>query len=495
MSFAAAVGWSMLRALVLAVFSVVIGRALQPQLRRSAAVVLWPLLVPSLVLGFAYRNLSLSLLHWPVLNELLYDVMHLVQLAPLAAIVLYSMPPPALSVGGLHCARTIWSSTERVSFPNRPSRWTAWLYGTGPHQMTAGAIVFLLVFQETDVAALMQVRGWPEWLFMQQSGGAFLTEAWPYVRWPALLAGLFVVAPLVWQSRVLFRSAGAGAGLSAGGREAGRTWSIVILSLWLTAATALLVGWPVWSIGHDASRGASVISSNPRFLREIFDALMIGLITGLAAVGIAGWLIEFSRGSLAGKVLLVLAMIPGLLGGMIWGLALKELVDLIAPALGGTPLPLVFGVTLLLLPKALLIVVMLREFGDDAAVHTVRLLDAHRSPSLRNVAAELRWQMHGLRWFWAIAIICFQGYLELSLTFLLRPPNIAPAPVRLYNFLHYGRVPGLAAMLVLSLAAPLALASGLLLGRRLVLHIRSSVGLETEPQRSRRVLGRRKSNH
>ena len=81
--------------------------------------------------------------------------------------------------------------------------------------------------------------------------------------------------------------------------------------------------------------------------------------------------------------------------------------------------------------------------------------------------------MNGQRWFWGTAFVCLQGYLELSITFLLRPPNISPAPVRLYNFLHYGRVPGLAAMLVLCLVAPLVAANAVLTLRRWVIWIRT----------------------
>jgi hypothetical protein len=43
---------------------------------------------------------------------------------------------------------------------------------------------------------------------------------------------------------------------------------------------------------------------------------------------------------------------------------------------------------------------------------------------------------------------------------LLRPAGMAPAPMRLYNFLHYGHIPGLAAMLALVLVVPLMLMAG-----------------------------------
>ncbi len=471
MTFAEAVGVSAVRAGCVAAVSVLLAGSLQPVLRRSPLLVLWPLLVPSLVLGFAYRNLSLSLLHHPVWNETLYTALLLIQGVPLAALVLHSLPAPSLSSSGRHLLMLLRSSESVRGTARLASRWTMWLHGSGPHRVIAASIVFLIAFQEAEVAALMRAPGWPEWLFMQQSGGAFLPDAWPYVRWPALLAGVVVLVPLACQFAIRGGAAGSSLEPTRADQVTARAPRIV-LSAWLVVGAALAILWPAIVIGPDAIRGIGVVARQPRFLGEIGDALMIGVISGLAAIGLTGGLMHTARRSVTGRALLLAALVPGLLGGLVWGLMVKEGVDRWVPQIAETPVPLVFAVTFALIPRAILVLLLLEDYGDTAAAHLGRLLARHFQSDVKRSSDDLGWRMTGHRWFWGTALLCLQGYLELSITFLLRPPNVSPAPVRLYNFLHYGRVPGLAAMLVLCLLAPIFVANLVLALRRLVLRLR-----------------------
>ena len=471
MTFAEAVGVSAARAGCVAAVSVLLAGSLQPVLRRSPLLVLWPLLVPSLVLGFAYRNLSLSLLHHPVWNEVLYSALLLIQGVPLAALVLHSLPTPSLSGSGRHLLMLLRVGETTRGTARLASPWTMWLHGPGPHRVIAASIVFLIAFQEAEVAALMRAPGWPEWLFMQQSGGSFLPDAWPYVRWPALLAGGVVLVPLACQLALRSHTGGASPEPTAADRVAARA-PVIVLRVWLLASAGLAILWPVLVIGPDAVRGIGVVLGQPRFLGEIADALMIGVISGLAAIGLTGALMRIARRGLSGRALLLAALIPGLLGGLVWGLMVKERVDRWWPQIAETPVPLVFAVTFALIPRAILILLLLEDYGDAAATHLGRLLARHFRQDVKRSSDDLGWQMTGQRWFWGTALLCLQGYLELSITFLLRPPNVSPAPVRLYNFLHYGRVPGLAAMLVLCLVAPIFVANAVLMLRRIVLRLR-----------------------
>jgi len=473
MTFAEAVGVSALRAGIVAAFSVALAGPLQPMLRQSRVLILWPLLVPSLVLGFAYRNLSLSLLHHPGWNELLYAALLVVQGVPLAALVLHSLPSPSLSGSASHLLTLLRKGEEGRTLRRLAPRWKAWLHGPGPHRIIAASIVFLIAFQEAEVAALVRAPGWPEWLFMQQSGGAFLPDAWPYVRWPALLAGVVVLIPLACQWALQAGKSTLASPESTRADRPGSRTPRAVFAGWTIVSLTLAVLWPIVVIGPDAARGIGVVMNQPRFLGEIGDALMIGLISGLAAIGLTGGLLNVARRSAVGRVLLLAACVPGLLGGLVWGLMVKEGVNRWLPQLAETPVPLVFAVTLALVPRAILILLLLQDYGDEAATHLARLLSRHFRSAVRQSSDDLGWQMTGQRWFWGTSLLCLQGYLELSITFLLRPPNVSSAPVRLYNFLHYGRVPGLAAMLVLCLIAPIAVANAALTLRRLVLRLRA----------------------
>ena len=108
------------------------------------------------------------------------------------------------------------------------------------------------------------------------------------------------------------------------------------------------------------------------------------------------------------------------------------------------------------LPRALAMQAMLRQREARTGVFLAEPL--LQQPDQRSGwGASILWQMQGAGRFWTMALLFWWSYLELTLPSLLRPAGMAPAPMRLYNFLHYGHSPGLAAMLALVLAVPLVL--------------------------------------
>jgi hypothetical protein len=130
-----------------------------------------------------------------------------------------------------------------------------------------------------------------------------------------------------------------------------------------------------------------------------------------------------------------------------------------------TPVPLVLAQMLLLLPRTMLLFACLPVDRPTPAVHLAELMRAGARES-KAAARELCWQLLGKPQFWAFVIGFFWGYLDLMTATILAPPGMEPVVKRLYNFMHFGHIAGLAAMVCATLSVPLLLMSIGLLGRR-----------------------------
>jgi hypothetical protein len=90
MSLEVECGWTLLRALILALIATptaaLLARSLEtasPRSRQWQVIALAiPLLTPGFVVGYSYSNLTLDLVRSPLLNELFYDLLLLFQIVP-----------------------------------------------------------------------------------------------------------------------------------------------------------------------------------------------------------------------------------------------------------------------------------------------------------------------------------------------------------------------------------------------------------------------------
>ena len=237
----------------------------------------------------------------------------------------------------------------------------------------------------------------------------------------------------------------------------------------VAVAWLLTVVWPLSSLVIGAWRGAGVIQFRAAIWREVGDALVlavtvIGLlmlilwgigrsqanvVRGLATSSRSGWVFVIAVG----------ALLPGLLGSLALGLFLFEICQQIGWQPSYTPVPLVMGMVLFLLPRAIAMQAMMRWGESRPDLFLAEGLASH-ADRRGHWGAAILWKLRGAGRFWMLALLFWWSYLELTLPSLLRPAGMAPAPMRLYNFLHYGHIPGLAAMLVLVLAVPLVLMVG-----------------------------------
>ncbi|MFO1005202.1 MAG: hypothetical protein U0929_04525 [Planctomycetaceae bacterium] len=431
-----------------------------------SAVILLPFFMPGLVVGYAYRNASLSLVQSPWVNELLYLAIVVSQLMPVAVLTLEWLPQADLGPSGVFCLQLVKTAKGRESFR---MRCRALLAGEFPRLVTTGAAVALLCFQEVEVATLMQARGWAEWIFTKQAGGVELVDVWGALVLPVLYGVGLVVPVLGYWIRRSGQSRGtpsrAHVPRTSSQRAAVRYGAIVIMGVaWL-----LTVIWPVISLVIGAWRGAGVIQLRAAIWREIGDALVLAVtVTGLLMLVL--WVIgrgqtSTTRGpAVSGRrgwafVIAAGALLPGLLGSLALGLFLFELCQQIGWQPSYTPVPLVVGMVLFLLPRAIVMQAMLRWGENRPDLFLAEGLAEH-ADHRGHWGAAIMWKLRGAGRFWMLALLFWWSYLELTLPSLLRPAGMAPAPMRLYNFLHYGHIPGLAAMLVLVLAVPLVLMVG-----------------------------------
>lgn len=363
--------------------------------------------------------------------------------------------------------------------------------------------MFLIVFQEAEVAALMQARGWTEWLFTRQAG---LVDAGTTLRYAGVLVGIQAILCLPVLRWLQPGAREVRAAFDPPRRRPGIWWSMVLI-----AGCGLNVVIPGWLVLSEAARGLPVLWQQPSFWREILHGLLFAATAGVLAVLVARWLrregpeargqtsMKPVGGSGIGPHLRPLSrdeagaetgaasrergenalkpesrilnpayvlLLPGMCGSMTLSLLVGILFQQPVLRLAyDTPVPLVIAQMLLLLPRTMLLFACLPVDRPSPGLHLSELLGPGGRES-QAAARELRWHLLGRPQFWSFVVVFFWGYLDLMAATILAPPGMEPVVKRLYNFMHFGHIAGLAAMVCATLAVPLLLVSFGLLGRR-----------------------------
>jgi len=123
-------------------------------------------------------------------------------------------------------------------------------------------------------------------------------------------------------------------------------------------------------------------------------------------------------------------------------------------SLYNSPVPLLIALTLLLLPFALLLRMLLQIFRRPPAVHAAELLRVSSCPRVRNRRRQVLWELQGKSRFLVVMLLFFWGYCDLTASAILAPPDFTTATVRLYNLMHYGQSAALSAMVCVVFALP-----------------------------------------
>ncbi|MAT14212.1 MAG: hypothetical protein CMJ46_02970 [Planctomyces sp.] len=456
---------SLARATFVSCVAMLVAWRLQPALtsgRRSAqrltwAILLAPFFCPDLLVGYAYYNFSLSLIHHPIWNEFFYGLLVTLKAIPVATVLLYFSPPPPLTAEALYLRQLITAEAgRRLSGPG----WLWWLRGPGLRLLPAAGLTFLLAFQEFEICSLMNTTAWTLWLFDVRAIGWESKQVFARGIYPLLLE-LIVLGAVLWLYLKLKRDSERGpdlnrTSLSSSGKS--------LLWIYLVIAFVLIVAIPIGLVFRGTLAGWSVFLTNQSLLRETGYAIGFAAASGLLAHGTAVYCMGKRQLGWCSRILIAAICLPGLCGSFLMSLALFEVFQ-ISPFyhLYDTPVPLTLGLYLFVLPRALLIQLIRRDVVKREPVFLGELLRKSPVTAQRESGWQLRWRQEWWPQFWCLLPVCFWAYFEMTTPSILASPATTPAPLRLYNFMHYGQGTGLSAMLSAIITAPCLLIALLVL--------------------------------
>lgn len=480
MSFYSACGAAALRSLLVAVLAIPLSDWLTRWIgqrsneRRGLAVVLVlsPLFAPDLLIGYACSSFLVPGLSSPVGSEWFYLLLIVLKFAPAGVLIRLCAPPAPLSAEARHCL-TLSPATPRqtgaATWPGRIRfRGGYWLQRVlrGPERVALPivGIVFLLAFQEFELASLLSIESWTVQLFDAQAQGLQPAVTLQRLLLPAGLQSLLLI-PLV----VALGKVGAGTDSTPRWRmhdtQAKRNnrfaLPVMILSI------SLLWGWPVLRVSADGMASLPSFLGNTTLVKScLLDLTAALLLTGCCTVLAMSLAAATRRWRLSGCLLL-----SGLSGALAVSLAVLLIIQAEwLTGLRSSVIPVAFALILFLAPRAFLLRLLSQSTTDRESVHLALLLN--RSPERGPASRQLFWELTVRHEVWLFAILFFMGLMNLTVASVLWPPGlkllpgtmtVVPLPVRLYNLMHYGRSGPLSIMAVLSVLIPLLIAGMLLL--------------------------------
>lgn len=419
--------------------------------KRAWWLILLPLLMPPLVIGYAYSNVALSLVRQPVLNDLLYSLLLGMRFFPVTLLLLHMAPPPPLSASAMHTLKL-----------GRLSRFKSYFTrGEGRVLVTAWALVFVLCFTEFEITSRMGCTHWTIWLFDVQVGGAPLSSTLSWLILPMSVSLLLLIVVFLAMPRRDERQH-----LSITPGKTHLSLRMFVLVLWWISSmiVCLIIPW-LWVL-KPAIGAMSTVIVQPQIWLEIgYSVLFAVLSTALI------WLVMGLTHRLPGMLRWALCL-PGLAGSLVVGLVMLSLFQTgFLNPLYDSPLPLVLALMVIALPAGLLLGPVLRQRGSSR--HMAWLTRLSLDPVHQRLAKHLRWQQHIRGLLLLTAVLLYITYHDLPASALLSPPGMQPSVVRLYNLMHYGKYETLSAMVVLTyMLPPLVLAIMLTVtrGRKLPTH-------------------------
>ncbi len=423
---AAVLGESALRAAAVAAIATIAAPSVGPWLgRASGRLALAALFVaPGLMIGHVWATHAPTALVDPAARGGLYAALSIARALPVAAL-LWWLVPPRDTVRARHVARL---ATVRRGLDVRRFAATA-------------AIAFVYAFTEFEIAARLAVASWPVAVFDAHAGGLALSESVAAVAIPAVIS-------LAALGAAAFALSGIPRPSSCQRPVAGWIGGLV-----LALALALNVGAPLVWLLPDALPGFAAVGRRAGALAsEVAASVGVAIVAAVAADAIAGIAVRRPR---VGFTLAV----PGLLGALVLSLLAIAATQAFGAALYDTPVAWVVVATACLVPLSFVLRLALARVDHGPALHAARLLAA--GPTTRASARAVRWSLVGRARVGALVVVALVGSYEVTAASLLAPTGMTPAPVRLYNLMHYERSHALSAMLVVALGVPLvALVAG-----------------------------------
>ncbi len=464
MSFTAVWLWTLFRSLILIALALPLCgqlvrwiRTSHPAARRwQMGLLALPFLFPELITGYAYSQMTRLLITGVWTREIWFDLLLLLRVVPIGTLLWYSSPPSPMSREAWHTRRLALRASE-PHWRQRSILIWYWVQGPARTALFAACGLFLVLFQEFELASLLATTSWTVWLFDAQAGGLSLTESLRCSVAPALCTWL-VCGSLPWQ---LCGTSLNSANQSASAVPLSRLGNWVFWTYLILALTVIVL-YPCLLIGREAIPGVLALARNSVQSKGLIQGILVaggcGLIAGWSADLLAQWLIQRWLFGNAWRRLALLISGAGLCGSLIIGLvAVAVFQQSWLNPIYDTPVPVVLGLIVWLLPRAVLLQGMLMATSSPIAEHAARLIgaagDRHRTRS----ANQILWLLRGRNAMAVRLLLCYWAYWDLTLQGILTPNGMTSAPVRLYIDMHFGRNAMLTAKAGLTLIAPLLL--------------------------------------
>lgn len=464
-------GATVLRSAMLTAIALPMSLALASSWRRSTSrsSALWfaiPALFPEMLTAYAFRCVAVWPLPW---REGIGGAVLLARLVPLGAMAAWMLPPPDVSESAVAASRLL-SRGRNGTFP---VLWRQLTIRRMFRQATFPALLlFFTAFHDFDVAALLQLPSWTDQLFVDQAGGQPLHITWQRAIGPAVVVAVLV--GVGW----MFGRPRPGIRYEAAAEPSPRRMPefVGMLLGWVCCLAPLIAGPGAAWATEFVDGAAPLWQSSVRrmgLLREIGWASLYAL----ASTALAAGMLELSTASPSplastgsvsmwnrvvrllapiARIVAVLGMAAGLTGSLTVGLT--GLAWFQQPMWNGwynTPLPLVIGQTVWLLPRAAILNYGFHELRNDSARHLAAMLGRHPQSIVRRAGRSMEWMISGRLRAIAFGALWFAAYSELTLAGLLTPTSTPSGLVRLYNFMHYGRTASLTAEATMFFALPL----------------------------------------
>jgi iron(III) transport system permease protein len=422
MSLLEATACTALRAAVIAFVTGAIGMVLVGRVRRCSpaalrgifAVAALAYFLPAMLAGYGWLP---TLVKWPansVQREFFYCALLTVRFVPVATLALW-LAHAGPGAAAWHVARL----TGAVS-------WRWWLREAGAAPWLAAGIVFLLAFQEFDLATSWGIRSWTVTLFDSQIGGLALNESLRLALLP-LGVELAVILPLLFALKQ--RKAG-----PVMEREMIRqpAWPLVVL--FAVAPLGLFLVLPAWFVLRLGFTGVGAWFESWTMAREI--------VHGCISAGAAA-LFAWSLTSIVSSRAMAVLIIPGLLGPLLLSLIMLGAAQS-APGIGSTVFPWLLTLTLQLLPVAVLLRMLIHLRTAPAAVYAARLASAR----------SIEWTLVRYPAMGAILLLFCLAYSDFTISALLAPPQFTTVFVRVFNLMHYGQSAVLSVTVLFAVLVP-----------------------------------------
>ena len=306
MTLAAACGWSLVRSLVVALAAWPICNRQSAWLRgmdhwrrrRAWFVLLIPFLCPELWTGYAWSGFALRLAgtaFWNLfpsgffpspqaivardaaVDELLLHLLLFFRAVPVGTLAVYFAPPPPLSEEAVYCRELVRAKSQRRGSPFGGGIGFM-LRGRWHTALPAVALMFLVSFQEFELASLIGRPAWTVWLFDAQVGGLALRESLRLALLP-VVCQMVVLLPVAWW---VLASRSVPSRRVRHSRPISLRWQRAMWVLVFVAVTVTVVV-PAVLVGQGMPQGLGHVFQNRAQLELLLKEITVGIEYALAA--------------------------------------------------------------------------------------------------------------------------------------------------------------------------------------------------------------------